>query len=154
MKLLKPKTWTNLQREAFSAYSFVGLWILGFLIFTLGPMIASLYFSFTEYNIIDPPAWIGLRNYVNLFHDPKFWISLKVTLYFAGLSLPLGLLFSFVLAVLLNQGVPFERFWRTIYFLPSIITGVAVGILWVRLFNPQLGLINNTLALVGINGYS
>ena len=152
MKLLKPRTWTNLQREASSAYAFIGLWIVGFLIFTLGPMIASLYFSFTEYNIVDPPVWIGIKNYVDLFHDPKFWISLKVTLYFASLSLPLGLIFSFLLAVLLNQGVPFERFWRTIYFLPSIITGVAVGILWIRLFNPQLGLINTTLSLVGIRG--
>jgi len=140
------------QREAFTAYAFVALWIGGFLVFTLGPMIASLYFSFTDYDIVDPPVWIGVKNYVDLFDDPRFWQSIKVTLYFASLALPLGLLFSFLLAIMLNQGVLGERVWRTIYFLPSIITGVAVGLLWVRLFNPQLGLINAVLREIGIRG--
>lgn len=152
MSLLKPSNWSIRQREAYTAYAFVSLWVAGFLIFTVGPMIASLYFSFTDYSIVNSPTWIGLKNYRDLFQDPKFWQSVKVTLYFASLSLPLGLLFSFLLAVMLNQGVPGERIWRTVYFLPSIITGVAVGILWVRLFNPQLGLINNTLRLFGIRG--
>ena len=82
------------KREALAAYAYISPWLIGFLVFTLGPMIASLYFSFSEYDMIAAPQWIGGRNYVNLFQDPLFWQSLKVTLYFAALSLPLSLIFG------------------------------------------------------------
>jgi len=148
------------QREALAGYAFIIPWIIGFLIFTIGPMLASLYFSFTKYNIVDPPRWIGLENYAHIFSglpaflltwdmqklgDPIFWKSLQVTVYFAALALPLNLAFGFCLAVLLNQKIYGQRIWRTIYFLPSIIAGVAVTLLWVRIFNPRTGFLNPIL---------
>ena len=144
-------------REAAAGYFFIVPWIIGFVVFTFGPMIASLYYSFTEYNIITPPKWVGLANYARVFSglpeflltgdvrqlkDPIFWKSLQVTLYFAALSLPLNLLCSFLLAILLNQKIFGLRLWRTIYFLPSIISGVAVTLLWLRILNPRMGILN------------
>lgn len=140
------------KREALSGYLFIMPWILGFLMFTLGPTIASLYFSFSNYDIINPAEWVGLKNYVRLFQDPLFWQSLKVTLYYAALALPLNLMIGFVLAVLLNQKVPGVNLWRTLYYLPSVIAGVAVALLWVRIFNPRIGLLNPFLAQFGIKG--
>lgn len=145
------------RREALAGYAFVIPWIIGFLVFTIGPMLASLYFSFTRYNIIDPPQWIGLANYERVFSgvwdairtgdprqfkDPLFWKSLQVTIYYAALALPLNLAISLFLAVLLNQKARGINIWRTIYFLPSIIAGVAVTLLWVRILNPRVGILN------------
>jgi len=151
--MTRRKKWhlTLARREALWAYAFIFPWIAGFLIFTLGPMLASLYFSLTDYNIINPPIWVGLKNYHRaLFVDPLFWHSLQRTLYFASLALPLGLLFGFFLAVLLNQDIPGVNLWRTIYFLPSVISGVAVALLWLRLFNPRMGIINPFLRSLGV----
>jgi len=140
------------QREAVWAYAFISPWIIGFLVFTIGPMLASLYFSFTDYNIIDAPVWKGLANYQKLFfEDPLFWHSLKRTLYFALLALPLGLVFGFFLAFLLNQDIPGVNLWRTVYFLPSVIAGVAVALLWIRIFNPKVGILNPFLKNIGIS---
>lgn len=130
------------QRESLWAYLFIIPWIIGFLVFTLGPMAASLYYSFTKFNIIDPPVWRGLSNYINLFKDPLFWQSLKVTIKFAAMALPLNLVIGFMLAVLLNQKIPGVNIWRTLYFLPSVVAGVAVALLWVRIFNTRIGLLN------------
>lgn len=139
------------RREALWGYAFIVPWIVGFVIFTLGPMIASLYFSFTKYNIIDPPVWIGLRNYQRmLFEDPIFWHSLQRTLYYAVLALPLGLILGLFLAILLNQKIPGINLWRTAYFLPSVVAGVAVSLLFVRLFNPRVGMVNPVLMGLGI----
>jgi multiple sugar transport system permease protein len=140
------------QRDALWGYAFTVPWIIGFLIFTLGPMIASIYFSFTKYNIIDPPTWIGIKNYQRmLFEDPIFWHSLQRTLYFAALALPLGLIIGLLLAILLNQKIPAVNIWRTAYFLPSVVAGVAVSILFVRLFNPRVGIVNPFLMSIGID---
>jgi multiple sugar transport system permease protein len=152
MNLLKPKTWTLSQREAAAAYLYTIPWVIGFIIFTAGPMLTSLYYSFTKFNIIDPPVWIGLENYINLFNNPIFWQSVKVTFYYASLALPLGLIVGFILAVLLNQEIWGQKIWRTIYFLPSVIAGVAVALMWVRLLNPNIGLVNAFLRLFGIQG--
>jgi multiple sugar transport system permease protein len=134
------------KREALWAYVFIAPWIVGFLIFTIGPMLASLYYSFTDYDIISAPVWKGLANYQKLlFNDPLFWHSLKVTIKFAAMALPLNLVIGFLIAVLLNQKVPGVNIWRTLYFLPSVIAGVAVALLWVRIFNARIGLINPIL---------
>ena len=91
------------QREAIWAYFFISPWIIGFFIFTLSPMVASLFYSFSDFNIIDAPVWRGLANYKKLlFDDPLFWISLKVTIKFALMALPLNLIVGFTIAVLLN----------------------------------------------------
>lgn len=152
MNLLKPKSWTLGQREAAAAYLYTAPWIIGFFIFTAGPMLASLYYSFTKFNIIDPPVWNNFENYTNLFKNPIFWQSIKVTLYYAALSLPLTLFFGFTLAVFLNQAVWGQKIWRTVYFLPSVLSGVAVALMWVRLLNPNIGLVNTFLGYIGIKG--
>jgi multiple sugar transport system permease protein len=143
---------TMSRREAAWAYFFISPWIIGFIAFTIGPMLASLYYSFTEYDIISQPQWIGLANFRELFSDPLFWKSLQVTVYYASLALPLGLLLGFFLAILLNQKVPGVNLWRTLYYLPSVIAGVAVALLWIRIFNPRIGLLNPFLAKFGIKG--
>lgn len=149
---LKKSRFSLAQKETIWAYGFITPWLVGFLIFTLGPMVASLYFSFSKYNIIDAPLWVGLSNYVKLLSgDAIFWHSLQRTLYFASLALPLGLLFGLFLAILLNQAIPGVNLWRTVYFLPSVIAGVAVALLWMRIFNPKIGVINPFLVSLGVN---
>ena len=118
-------------------------------------MLSSLYFSFTDYNILESPIWTGLANYRNLFTDELFWTSLKVTVYFASLAQSLGLIVGFFLAVLLNQKIPGVNLWRTLYYLPSVIAGVAVALMWMRVFNPRVGFLNPMLEkLFGIKGPS
>jgi multiple sugar transport system permease protein len=156
------------QRESLLGYLYILPWVVGFIVLTIGPMIASLYFSFTDYNIISPPVWNNFANYRKIFDglpqfiasgdttvlgDPLFWQSIKVTVKFAALSLPLGLVFSFFIAVLLNQKIRGVNIWRTIYFLPSVLAGVAVTLLWVRIFNPRVGILNPFLEnVLGIEG--
>lgn len=143
---------TPARREALWAYAFISPWIVGFLIFTLGPMIASFFLAFTKYNIISPAQWIGLDNYRRISVDPLFWRSLRVTFTYAAMSLFPGLVFGLSLAMLLNSNVPGISVWRTIYYLPSIISGVAVAILWGFVLNPRFGIVNWVLSLVGIKG--
>ncbi len=124
---------------------------LGFFAFTLYPLLASLYYSFTRYAILTPPQWIGVGNYVNLFgRDDLFWTSLGNTVYFTLLSVPTGLLASFVLALALNVKVRGMSLYRTIYFLPTLVPSVALAILWLWLFNPQYGILNSILNFFGL----
>jgi multiple sugar transport system permease protein len=152
MNLFRKGYWTMARQESAWAYLFILPWGIGFIALTIGPMLASLYYSFTRFNIIDSPVWIGLENYQRVFQDPLFWKSLQVTLYYAALALPLGLVLGLFVAVLLNQKIPGVSLWRTTYYLPSVISGVAVAVLWVRIFNPKIGLLNTMLERVGING--
>ena len=152
MNLFRKGYWTMARQESAWAYLFILPWGIGFIALTIGPMLASLYYSFTRFNIIDSPVWIGLENYQRVFQDPLFWKSLQVTLYYAALALPLGLVLGLFVAVLLNQKIPGVSLWRTTYYLPSVISGVAVAVLWVRIFNPKIGLLNTMLDRVGING--
>ncbi|MGQ9553333.1 MAG: carbohydrate ABC transporter permease [Anaerolineae bacterium] len=141
------------RREAFSAYALISPWIVGFLIWTAGPMLASLFLSFTEYNVVSPLRWLGGANYISAFaSDPLFWQSLKVTFAYAAMSLPAGLAVGLAVALLLNLSVPALSVWRAIYYLPSVISGVAVAVLWQYAFNPRFGVLNWALSLVGIKG--
>jgi len=141
------------RKEALAAYLFVSPWLLGFLLWTLGPMLFSLFLSFTEYNITRPPAFLGVNNYVRaVTRDPLFWQSLKVTFTYAIFAIPLNLVFGFTIALLLNQDIPGVSVWRTIYYLPSVVSGVAVSMLWMLVFQPQFGVLNYLLRLVGIKG--
>jgi multiple sugar transport system permease protein len=140
-------------REAMWFYGLVGLWIVGFVLFTGGPILASAVLSFTKYDIVTPPRWIGLENYNQLFtNDPLFWQSLRVTFVYSILAIPLGLIASMVLALLMNQKVRGIALWRTLYYLPSVISGVPVALLWLWIFNPQFGIVNWVLSLFGIQG--
>ena len=151
--LAKPQKSTLAWRETITAYLLISPWIVGFIVFTLGPMVASLVFSFTNYSIIRPAKFVGLQNYATmLFNDYRFWHSLKVTLTFAIFAIPLGLVFGLLLALLLNAKVPGIAVWRTVYYTPSVVSGVAVAILWAYLFNPQYGVFNWLLSLVGVKG--
>jgi multiple sugar transport system permease protein len=127
--------------------------ILGFLAFSAGPMLTSLYLSFTKYDVVSPPQWIGISNYVYLLrHDPAFWPSVKVTAIYASFSVPLSLFFALLIAMTLNQRIVLRNLFRTIFFLPALLPAVASGVVWVWIFDPTRGLLNHILAAVGIAG--
>lgn len=141
------------RREALIFYFFISPWIIGFIVFTIGPILASLFLSFTRYNPGNPVKWVGLTQYNTLIHDRVFWKSLQVTAYYTALSVPLGVIASLGLAVLLNQDVPFLSVFRTVYYLPSIISGVPVALLWSWILNPRFGVLNYVISvLVGPSG--
>jgi multiple sugar transport system permease protein len=128
-------------------------WLLGFFLFTLGPVLASLGFSLTRWDLLSPPVFTGLRNYARMVDDRLFWQSLSVTLRYTLLYVPSELVGGLLLALLMNQGgVRGLRAVRTIYYLPTIISGVAFVVVWMWLFHPEVGLINATLGRLGIQG--
>jgi len=133
------------RRQNLEALLFLSPWILGFLIFTAGPLIASVALSFMSWDVITPAKWIGLANYKQLFHDHLMYVSLGNTLYYAALSIPLHLIVALALAMLLNQKVRAMGFFRTIFYLPSLTAGVATFLLWGNIFEPQNGLANRIL---------
>ncbi|WP_370639079.1 carbohydrate ABC transporter permease [Cohnella sp. REN36] len=142
----------NASKETKYFYLFVFPWIVGFLAFSLYPILTSLYYSFTDYNVVNPAKFVGLKNYKDMISDELFWKSVKATLYYALVSVPVGLFLSLVFALLLNMKVPGKRFFRVAMYLPSMISGAAMSLLWVWIFNPQIGLANYALSLVGIKG--
>ena len=139
-------------RETLAGYLFVVPAAVGFLLFIAGPILASFVLSLTEYRVISPPRWIGIENYRTLLGDPLFWQSLKVTFTYALIALPLGLILSLGLAMLLNQRVRGIALWRTIYYLPAVVSGAAVAVLWAWILNPEFGLLNLVLRYFGIRG--
>src|SRR5688572_577905 len=127
--------------------------VLGFLLLSLGPMLASAWLSLTRYDVVSPPQFIGLDNYLYLMtQDPAFWPSVKVTLVYALVSVPLGLALSLSVALLLNRKVKLLGTFRTVYFLPSLLPATASGVVWVYIFHPNQGLLNRLLAQAGIDG--
>jgi len=147
----RTKMGISARREAKWFYIFISPWIIGFLLFTLYPMAASLYYSLHNYNIVDID-FVGLANYRELFSDKIFLKSLIVTGTYVCVSVPLNIVAALSVAVLLNQKVPFISFWRTLYYLPSIISGVASALLWRWIFNGKFGIINTFLANFGVIG--
>ena len=134
-------------------YVMVSPWALGFLVFTLGPMAASLYFSLTEYDVLSAPAFVGLANYQRLLMaDKRYLIALANTVYYTIFSVPLSMILALTVAVLLNQGLPGENIFRTIYYMPSVVSGVAMSMLWIWLLDPNLGLVNTVLGWFGLRG--
>lgn len=140
------------QRERLAALAFISPWIIGFLVFTAGPMVASLVLSFTNYDVINPPKWVGLANYQRLIDDPRIELSLYNSFFYAALHVPLMMIVAMALALILNQVGRAAGFFRTVFYLPSVTPAVAVGTLWLWLLNPRVGLINRALALIGIDG--
>lgn len=145
---------TQARREAGWFYLLISPWLLGFLVFTAGPILASSYLSLTHNDPVNwPPKWVGLANYDLMIHDRLFWQSLKVTIYYTVLAVPLNILFAVLIALLLNEKIPLLSFFRTVYYLPAIVTGVAVALMWQWIFQPSFGLLNGTLySLTGIIG--
>jgi multiple sugar transport system permease protein len=140
------------RKEQRAAYLFLSPWLLGLALFWVIPIIASIGLSMSEYNIITSPHWIGLENYREmLFDDRTFWVSIRVTLKFMVLSVPLYLVFGLLLSLLLNLKVRGINLFRTIMFLPAVLSGVAVAVLWVALLNPDVGAVNEILRGLGIH---
>jgi multiple sugar transport system permease protein len=128
-----------------SGIGFTSLWIVGLAAFTAYPVVASLYYSFCDYSILKSPVWCGLENYHQLVRDDLFWKSLRNTLFYAGLSVPLGTVVALGLAVLLNCEVRGRSIYRLLFFMPSIVPAVASAMLWLWIFNGEYGLMNGFL---------
>ena len=141
--------WRRVRRsDGLVALAFALPWIIGFCWFQLYPIAASLYYSFTSYNIMRPPIFVGLANYQNLFgNDELFLKALTNTAIFTLVSVPLGLAVALVLALLLNQNIPGRPLFRAIFYFPAIIPSVATGILWILILNTQGGLVNVLLGI-------
>ena len=146
---------TRESREARAGWLFISPWLIGFLCLTGGPLLFSLYASFTNYNMTSRMDFIGLSNYIRMFtKDPVFWKSLGNTLYYVALAVPSSCICAIFLATLLNQKVKGTPLFRMLFYLPTVLSGVAVYQLWMQLLAPQSGLINSVLRLVGIEGPS
>ena len=140
-------------RKALYGWLFLSPWAIGLVVFYIGPVIASAYFSFTKYNIVKAPVFLGLDNYKRaFFEDRLFWPSLGRTFKYAIVSVPLGLIGSLLLALLLNQHLKATNIYRTLYFLPHLTPSVAMSILWVWLLHPHMGPVNLLLGKLGIKG--
>ena len=125
---------------------FLSPWVLGFLCFGAGPIVASLVLSFTDYSIFRPPRWVGLANYREMLTaDPLIAKALWNTLFYTAFAVPLGTVCALLLAVLLNQKVRGLSVWRTVFYLPAVVSGVAMAVLWRWIFNPEIGLANTLL---------
>ncbi|MGQ9600014.1 MAG: carbohydrate ABC transporter permease [Anaerolineae bacterium] len=141
------------RREALAFYLMISPWLAGFLLFTLGPMVASLGISLTRWDLLSPARFVGLANYQKMFtRDPLFWQSLKVTTLYTAAYVPLELSGGLILALLMNQRLRGIALFRTIYYLPSVLPGVAFVVLWMWILHPDVGLLNTVLSYLGIQG--
>ncbi len=142
----------NSRRRALRGWLFIGPWVIGFLVLTLYPFGASLYYSFTNFSIVKSPRWIGLTNYRALFTDHLFWTSLFNTCYYAAIEIPLSTALAIGLALLLNMKVKGLAVYRTMFYLPSVVPLVAASVIWLWLFNPSFGVVNSVLGYAHIAG--
>ena len=142
------------RREALQGFLYISPWIIGFIIFVAGPLLASLYYSFTYYPLLTDPSWVGLQNYSTaFFKDRIFWLSSWRTLLWALTTVPLGIVGSFFAALLLNRTVRLKTLWRVFFFLPSLTPEVAAAILWLWILQPDVGIVNGTIkAWFGLRG--
>jgi multiple sugar transport system permease protein len=139
------------RKEERAAYLFLSPWLIGLVGLWLIPIVASLLLSFSEYAIITPPEWVGLENYRELFDDRTFWVSIRVTLKYMVLSVPLYIITGLLLSMVLNLKIRGINLFRTLFFLPAVLSGVAVAVLWVALLNPDVGAVNELLRAIGID---
>jgi multiple sugar transport system permease protein len=138
-----------------AAYVFMTPWFIGFVVITAGPLLASLYLSFTDFNLLQAPNWIGFANYTTMLTlDPRFWQSFGVTIAYVVVTVPLQLAFALLIAVALSRKIRGTSWYRSIYYLPSLLGGsVAIAVVWGQIFNKR-GIANGILALFGIHGPS
>lgn len=141
-----------LWKERRDAYLFIAPWLIGFLLFTAGPMLGSLYISFTRWEIVSPSVWVGLSQFQKLFADDRFYLSLWNTAYYVFLGVPLHLFLALLAALAMNMNLRGIRIYRTLYYVPSLTPAVANAILWMWIFHPQWGLANAMLEWLGIEG--
>lgn len=149
----RARFWNLRRKEALAFYLCILPWILGFIFFYIGPIIASFFYSLTSWDLLTPPKWVGMDNYIRIFSRDKLFLqSLKVTFIYTFAYLPLDLILGLGIALLLNRPMRGIGIFRTIFYLPSVLTGVAYVIMWMWIFHPQAGLINSALKVIGING--
>ena len=143
---------TNNRRSVTAFYLTISPWLVGFLAFTLLPILISLYASFTDWDLLSSPVWVGLDNYERMAADPKFWQSLKVTAIYTLIYVPLDLAGGLALALLVRPRLPGVKVIRTVLYLPVVFSGVAFVVVWMWLLNPEVGLVNQALKGLGIAG--
>ncbi len=149
----RKRRWSRRSVRAFFwGLFFTAPTLIGWCWLVIYPVLASLYYSFTAYSAFGAPKWIGLLNYTALLKDDNIWVSLYNSVYFVVLSIPLGIVVAMILALLLNMNVGGMSFYRTLFYLPSIVPAVASAVVWSYVFNPQYGVLNNLLRIFGING--
>ncbi len=148
-----PTRLTYMQWEEIYGWLLVAPWVFGFLAFIAGPMLASVVLAFTNWDLLTPPEWVGLKNFSRLIlRDDSVHQALQVTTIYAFVSIPLQVALGLFIALLLNEKIRFQSFMRTVFYLPSVVSGVAVALLWRWIFSPDFGLLNAFLAWFGING--
>ena len=140
------------KKDTIKFFLFISPWIIGFLLFILIPMGMSLYYSFTDWDVLTKESFIGMANYAGLFQDPLFYKSLQVTGVYTLITVPLNVFLSLMTAILLNMEGRFMAFFRTLYYIPAVLSAVVVAILWQWIFNSKYGLLNDVLAKFGIEG--
>ncbi|MBA2718563.1 MAG: sugar ABC transporter permease [Chloroflexi bacterium] len=141
-------------REWLPGLLFVSPVVIGLLLFTIVPMLTSLYYSFTRYDVLSPPRWVGVDNYARLVTDPTFWTSVGVTVRYALIAVPLGLVLSGLLSLLLNQALRGISIYRALFYIPVVVPAVATAVLFSNLFNVRYGLANALLRGVGLPEYT
>jgi len=136
----------GVRREPATGFALILPWLLGFVIWNLFPVVASLYLSLTDYNVLQAPNWVGLENYQKILgEDEQFWASLRLTMAYSAITVPLGLVLSLLAATLLNQGVRGVGLWRTLYYMPAILPAFVTALLWRLMLLPtRSGLVNST----------
>ena len=150
MQKIKRRGRRDFGEDNVSGYLFISPWLIGFLVFTIYPLFSSFYFSFTSYDLLSAPKWVGFENYLAIFQDGRFYQSMKVTFAYALIHVPLKLVFALLIAMLFNLKHRGVAVYRTVYYLPSIIGGsIAVSVMWRQLFGPD-GAFNAFLNLIGI----
>ncbi|APT75999.1 spermidine/putrescine ABC transporter permease [Marinitoga sp. 1135] len=140
------------KKELLKGIVFISPWLIGFIVFTLIPFVASFFYSFTRFSITTDMKWIGFENYINIMKDPIFWKCLKNTLVYAIGLVPLGLIVALGMAFLLNKPLKEVSFYRAAIYMPSIVPAFAFSAVVTWFFQPYLGLVNNLLDLIGIEG--
>lgn len=144
---------TTHQQEALSGWLFISPWVIGFLIFVLGPMLAMVYLSFNRWDLVGDIRWVGIRNYERLIDDRLFIQSLKVTVLYGLGRVPLGIIVALGAALILNQKIRFVGIWRVIYYMPVVLPSVAVSLVWMWIYNPRYGVLNGLIRRVfGVEG--
>jgi multiple sugar transport system permease protein len=150
-KVARPLRFSMRKRAMLTGYLFIAPVILGYLIWVAGPLIVAIWLSLNEWDMLRPATFVGLSNYQLMFQDDLFWKSLTVTFYFTLVSVPLSLVISFAVALLVNVDVRGIALFRTLFYLPSIVPLVVNAVLWIWIFNSELGLLNGLLRSFGLS---
>ena len=142
----------NSRKEGRAGYLFAAPWFFGMAVFLLYPLLASIYFSFCDYSVLKPPVWIGAANYAEIAKDEVFWKTVSNTAIYAAMVLPISMLVGLGLAMLLNTKVKGMAFYRTIFFLPSLVPMISLAVLWLWILNSEYGVLNQALHVLGLPG--